>query len=223
MLRELLSIFSKADLLRQAVAQTEEMLTIAQEMFAEANARILKKAPAQFSVHKRDKDINQLEGEIRRKVLEHLSISAKQDVVASLVLTTVTGYIERIGDNTKRFTELDDLYSGDFSALPQYETLCRLTDSVGRSFELVRQAFHDEDPRMAEEVFQIHKEVRDGLNKVVKGAYADDPRYDKNAAITEVLFARSLKRINANLKNVATTVTKPFDEIGYTRKLRDDD
>ena len=223
MIKEFLKALSGDTLLNQAIQQVEEMLAIAEEMFHETHSRILCENPATFSVHKRDKDINQLESEVRRKVLEHLSINTKPDIVGSLVLTTVTGYIERIGDNVKQFTELEDHYGKPFPSLPQFSVISGCTETILLNFGLTRKAIHDEDEASAESVITNHRKIRDRLNTTLKSVYGEKGDYDKNAALTEVLYARGLKRINANLKNIATSVIKPYDEIGYTRKLRDDD
>jgi len=216
MFREILALWSKADLLQQSFKIAGEMLEITNEMYAEVIQSTIGHEQQRFDVHKRDKELNVMEKEIRRKVLEHLAISPSQDVVASLVLVTVVGDIERIGDYSKNVEELRQLYPEDFSSLGQIETLKRCSQQVASEFDLIREAFNQADSDKAREAIVLHKQVRNETNAVIEKAF-HDPAEEKKEALVSVLFARYLKRISAHLKNIATSVVNPFDEIGYTK------
>ena len=62
-----------------------------------------------------------------------------------------------------------------------------------------------------------HKEVRRICDTVLEDLFKIE-RLDKNRAMVCALYARYLKRVSAQLKNIATSVVQPFDQIGYTRK-----
>ena len=155
-------------------------------------------------------------------VLEHLSVSPKQDIVASLVLTTVVSYIERIGDYTKNVEELQHLYPKDFSNLNQLDLLKQTADRIIEFFGLTRQAFMEGDEEKALQVMRGHKKIRDNCDEIPQHGYEDEAG-SKRVAVTEARLARYLKRISANLKNVATSVVKPYDEIGYTESRKPED
>ena len=216
MFREILKLWAKADLLQQSFETASEMMKITKEMFAEVTSITLSKKEPSFDVHRRDKSLNVMEKEIRRKVLEHLVIGSQKDIVPGLVLVTIVNDIERIGDYTKNIDELNQLYSSDFSRLRQVESLKRGCDKVLQFFDLTREAFEKGDKQKAERVMQGHKEVREISNQIIETAFKD-PEEGKETALVSVLFARYIKRISAHLKNISTSVVKPFDEIGYTK------
>ena len=215
MFRELLSLWSKADLLRQSYETAGKMLEITEEMYLEVLKQTVDQGTSEFDVHMRDKELNVMEREIRRKVLEHLSIQPKQDIVASLVLVSVVDDIERIGDYTKNIEELEELYPEDFSKLYQIEALTNSSEQVKTFFTLTKEAFQNADEQKAREVMVQHKAVSRACTAVIETSFASSAE-TKNEALASVLFSRYLKRISAHLKNIATSVTNPFDQIGYT-------
>lgn len=216
MFRQILSLWSKADLLQQSYETACRMLDTTKEMYIEVTECALHRQAPRFDVHKRDKQLNVMETEIRRKVLEHLSINPKQDIVASLVLVSVVGDIERIGDYSKNIEELAERYHEDASHLQQSETLEECSRRVLSFFDLVREGLEKADTEKARKVMTEHKEVRRVCDDIIERCFSD-PAIAKNEALVAVLFARYLKRISAHLKNIATSVVNPFDEIGYTR------
>lgn len=219
MFREILKLWAKADLLQQSFQTAGRMMEVTREMFIEVTHITLDHQPSSFDVHRRDKDLNVMEKEIRRKVLEHLAIGSRPDIVPGLVLVTVVNDIERIGDYTKNIEELVKLYPDDFSNLSQAATLRQCAERVLSFFDLTREAFESGDKAKAEQVMMQHKEVRMATDSIIENAFKD-PVEDKKAALVSVLFARYLKRISAHLKNIATSVVKPFDEIGYSKPPR---
>jgi phosphate uptake regulator len=219
MFREILKLWAKADLLQQSFQTAGKMMEVTREMFVEVTRITLDHQPSSFDVHRRDKDLNVMEKEIRRKVLEHLAIGSRPDIVPGLVLVTVVNDIERIGDYTKNIEELVKLYPDDFSNLSQAATLRKCGELVLSFFDLTREAFEVGNQAKAEQVMKQHKEVRIATDSIIEYAF-QDPVEDKKAALVSVLFARYLKRISAHLKNIATSVVKPFDEIGYSKPPR---
>jgi len=214
MFSEILSLWKKDDLLKQSFVTAGEMLMLTKEMYLEVMQRTLKDGAPGFDIHERDQQLNDMEREIRRKVLEHLSINPQQDIVASLVLVSVVNDIERIGDYTKNLEELEELYTEDFSKLHGFKILKKCSDQVETFFDLTRKSFVSGDKTKARQVMKDYKGVGQNCDQVIEETF-QDPTMNKNAALASVLFARYLKRICSHLKNIASSVVNPFDEIGY--------
>ena len=177
MLRELLAFLSKEDLLKQGLDEIGEMLRVSEEMFREVVGRLLEGAPVTFDVHQRDKILNKKEKEIRRMVLEHLSVSPKQDIVASLVLTTVVSYIERIGDYTKNIVELALHHPAKLQCGPFEEGVRKIETTVKTMFELLIQSFPENDESKAREVMSEHWWIARRGDEIMNTLIESEERY----------------------------------------------
>ena len=216
MFRELLSLWRQEDLLKQAFETAGQMLVVTREMYDEVIRCTLQGTQSQFDVHQRDKDLNVMEKEIRRKILEHLSINPQQDVASSLVLASVVNDIERIGDYAKNVEELMELAPVGLDSLKQSQELKSSSERILGFFDLTREAFLAGDKDKASIVMKEHREVRKVCDNAIRGAL-ESGSVDKAGAVVMVLFSRYLKRTSAHLKNIASSVVQPFDDIGYTK------
>ena len=110
MFKEILSILRKEDLLKQAMKEVEVMLSKVEVMFRTAVDRVMEGKEPQIDIYEEDREVNRMEWEVRRKVLEHMIFSnKKQDVPAALILTSAVIDLERIGDYAKNTIELADI------------------------------------------------------------------------------------------------------------------
>ena len=71
MFEKLQKIWEKEDLLKQALKTIELMLQKNQVMFKETTEALMKQKEMSFDIYKKDREINQYEMEIRKKILEH--------------------------------------------------------------------------------------------------------------------------------------------------------
>ncbi|MCK5832174.1 hypothetical protein KAH81_00730 [bacterium] len=219
MFKQLLSLWNNDDLLRQAFKETSEMLQIAKEFFTRAAAPLfLGESADKNMIYETDKLINKYEIDTRKKVLEHLSISRKQDTTAALVLTTIAVDIERLGDYSKNFFELWGLYGRQFSFAPIIDQLRTVNSNVDKMFDKTLEAFEIADSNTAHEVMAIHQ-INSKLCENIIAEMIQEEELDLtltcNQRVLVALAARYLKRISAHLKNIASSVVNPFDRIGY--------
>lgn len=214
MLRKILAGWKKDSLVHSAFEDTNTMLRKSLSLFLTVSDAYLKGEVVKYDIYAADKEINRLEIGVRRKVLEHLSINPQQDLISSLVLTTIISDIERIGDYTKNIFELSNIYKpiGDFP--PYTETLREATKKVKKMFDHTIIAFKEEDQETAYNVMVMHGEVNRTCEDIILG-FANDPDVSTSKVVSMVLYARYLKRVSAHLANVMSSVIKPFDRIGY--------
>ena len=218
MFKELLSFWAKKDLLRQAFDDTARMLELAHNFFDKATAPLFSGEEADKDViYATDRQINIYEIETRKKVLEHLSISRKEDTTAALVLITIAVDIERLGDYAKNFFELWEMYGGRLGSHPVIEKLRRVEQNIESMLDRTLESFKKADHDLAMGVMKLHianTEVCEGvIMDMVGEAEASPMTCDQKIIVA--LAARYLKRISAHLKNVASSVVNPFDRIGF--------
>lgn len=210
------ALLSGDSLIKKAYDDTFVMMDVVASLYQEATALLLDGTPPTIDIHREDKRINAMEQDIRRDILEHLSVNPGIEVSASLILSAAVGYVERAGDYAKNIEELAGVYGRPLRQTPAAGDLVRAAEMVGEYHVAVRQAFSSEDKEQAAEALKTHKRIRNICDAVVEQAFASDS-LDKNDALVFVMYARYLKRITAGMKNVATTVVMPFDRIGYTK------
>jgi Na+/phosphate symporter len=222
MWRELIKLWRQDNLLKQAWEQSFEMLKIDQEMFLEAHRVLrgdLSAKKINEEIRKKDKIVNKYEREVRRKVLTHLTIRGPIDLPAGLVLITIIIDIERIGDYTKNILDLANNYPKKFSAGKFEKDLKRIEDAVKDNFICTQNCVEvcDQDGalNLLEKYKWVNRTCDENLNIIVRGKYS---KLDCETLASLTLYFRYLKRINAHLRNVISSVVNPFDRIGYKYK-----
>ncbi len=151
MFREILSILRKGDLLKQATDEAAEMFSKAESMFIAAVDMIMECKKPDMDMYAADREINRMEWEVRRKVLEHLVIgSSKEDVPAVLILTSAVVDIERIGDYSNNILELADICAEAFVTEKDHVAFFREIEAqILEIFALTRDAHRDADAEKA--------------------------------------------------------------------------
>jgi len=116
MFEELLSVFRSSDPLRAMAKNFEEMLALTREMTTAAGDMFFSGGTtpqARTELYARDVRVNQLQREIRKQVVAHLSLSGhRPDVPHSLLLVSLVKDVERIGDYAKNPAEVTDIRPG---------------------------------------------------------------------------------------------------------------
>ena len=107
--KEILNLWKSENLLSQAWDETSEMMELSHQMFEEAiyNMREGVKRKKLIKLKKRDKEINNYQKEVRKKVITHFSVSKNIDEIPSgMVLLSIIIDVERLGDYTKNILDL---------------------------------------------------------------------------------------------------------------------
>ena len=213
MFRKLIEFWKTSDLLSVAYKKAEEMFSKAYEMFDYALRVLIEKAKEKEDIYQKDQELNALEIDIRRKILEHLSINPSQDINPSLTLISLVKDIERIGDYSKNVIELSHRYpeplSGDY-----VESIREIEKKVKKGFELTREALKEGEKEKGREVMESHASIARECESLMEEIIADTS-LSSHLAIIYVLLVRYLKRISAHVKNVASSVVNPFPQLDY--------
>ena len=218
MLKEIFDLFRKDNPLQQAFERSREMLRHDREMFDEAVLSLRQRDDARIAidVYAKDQMINAYEREVRRKVFTHLTVAGEKDLNAGLVLISVIGDIERIGDYAKNIVELavhhpQKLHCGAFES-----EVVKMETAVKTMFQLLLESLPDNDEAKAREVMSEHWWISRKADAMVNAMLQPSaPEVAVREAVATALYVRYLKRVSAHLKNVASSVVNPFDRIGY--------
>lgn len=214
MFKKLFSWWHEDILLKQALEQSAAALEKACGMFSFAMAFLIDGVGDEKKIYEMDQEVNALQIDIRKKVLEHLTISPEQDVTASLVLITIVVDIERIGDYAKNLVELHQMGPGKLEH-PRYLTeIKNIRDKIEAAIPETSAAFVDADAEKAKNLLAELVWVGHRCDSVLQSLVGDDSLSVREAVVYGLLF-RYLKRIGAHLKNVSSGVVNPFHRLGY--------
>ena len=170
-------------------------------------------------IYELDKKVNLLEKEIRRRIVEHLSLQPSIDVPVSLVLMSVVKDAERIGDYCKNILEVADFLKNPIKR-DQFESIFNHIDKqILDEFEKTEKAFIESDEKVAKEIMYIERGIVKNCDDIVKKlAQGDLPT---NEAVCFTLLARYFKRIAAHLANIGSSVILPISDLDFfDEKLR---
>jgi phosphate transport system protein len=220
MLKTLWNILRSSDtLIEEAGDECLYMLDTGREMFQIVSRGLKEKAKKQElrDISRMDKAINRQQRDVRKKVFEHLAVSRGSDLITGLQLTSVVIDLERIGDYTKNIAEIVQMMPAKADFGQYEETYNDIHKKTLKMFDLVRQAFAKGSESKAREALSIYDEVSkkcDGVvSEVFKGEASGDSIPKRYLAL--VLLMRYMKRVNAHLKNIATSIINPVHMIGF--------
>jgi phosphate uptake regulator len=214
MFKKLFSWWHEEILLKQALDDSAAALEKAGEMFSFAMDLLAEGEGEEQRIYDMDQEVNALQIDIRKKVLEHLTISPEQDVTASLVLITIVVDIERIGDFAKNIVELRHMGPGKLGKGRYVKEIQTIREKIESAIPATRSAFVDADADRAKALLAEFVWIGHRCDTVLEAVVGDESLRVREAVAYGLLF-RYLKRISAHLRNIASGVVNPFHRLGY--------
>ncbi len=218
MLKALIEMFRKENLLQQAYDASIEMLKSDKNMFDVAYKSLRKSDNAEMAedIYAMDAKINEYQRDIRAKVLTHLAVSSPTDPVFGLVLVSVVIDIERIGDYTKNIVELAREHPKKLSAGPFEGMISEIEENLSKRLDKLIIAFEKTDANIARSVMQVHSATTQKCDGILETLLKEEhPEFPTADAVTIALYTRYLKRISSHITNIASGIVNPFDRIGF--------
>ena len=218
MLKELLAIFNKDSQLDAAFNRSYEMLDIIKEMFLQAKQTLRETDTDQLhtSVYGLDKKVNKYEREVRKEVLMHLSVAGVDNLPSGLKLIGIIIDMERIGDYAKNIVELAESHQAKLNAGKGEEDLKKVEAAVAEAFDRTRYVLENSDAGAAEDLIKEYLWINPLCDKYVSGYIKEeDESLSRRSTVTLALYFRFLKRIHSHLRNIVTTVYRPFHKVGF--------
>ncbi|MFQ5600179.1 MAG: phosphate uptake regulator PhoU [Candidatus Krumholzibacteriia bacterium] len=223
MFRSILDFWKGRDFLDQVLEDFSRMLIDAEEIYrmvVDALKTGAEMQPLGDRVYEIDRQINKREMEIRRRIVEHMTVQPHADLRFSLVLMSVVKDAERLGDYVKNLFEVFELHDGPLDANQLRKYFGDLPDQIGELFRHTHEAFVESNEDTARQVIGDHSEMMKRCNEILAHVCRDES-LSVNDAVCLAMLARFLKRVTAHLGNIATSVVVPVDRLDYFDERRD--
>ena len=220
MFDRVISLWKSEDLLSQAWEESFEMMVLSNEMFSAAIRYLRRgeKIKTLKKLKKRDREINEFQKSVRKKVVTHFSISQKvEDFPSGLVLLNIVVDVERLGDYTKNILDLAIHYPDPLVSENCLNSLKEIEDDILSRFTDTLTAIEQQDEKLAKKLLKSYRKSFSNMSdKIVNDGISGKQEYkDQKEAASVTLYARYLKRVGGHLKNITTTMLNPYEEIGY--------
>ncbi|MFC1550694.1 PhoU domain-containing protein [Candidatus Neomarinimicrobiota bacterium] len=220
MWKTILKIWTSNSLLEQAWTQSIEMLKLSNDFFNQSVDSLrgggIKKEL--LKLKRRDREINQFQVDVRKKILTYLYHHADgADVNSGVILLNMVVDIERLGDYTKNILDLAVNFKKGIHSEDISKDLNAIELQVRDRFNKTIEVVETQDETLGESLLETFREdVSRASDKIVDDILTGAQIYDggdRTAAVA--LYARYLKRIGSHLKNIASTIVNPADLIGF--------
>ena len=220
MFDRVISLWKSEDLLSQAWEESFQMMVLSNEMFSAAIRYLRRgeKIKTLKNLKKRDREINEFQKSVRKKVVTHFSISQKvEDFPSGLVLLNIVVDVERLGDYTKNILDLAIHYPDPLVSEDCLNSLKEIEDDILSRFTDTLTAIEQQDEKLAKKLLKSYRKSFSNMSdKIVNDGISGKQEYkDQKEAASVTLYARYLKRVGGHLKNITTTMLNPYEEIGY--------
>ena len=215
-----ISLWKSEDLLSQAWEDSFQMMVLSNEMFSAAIRYLRRgeKIKTLKNLKKRDREINEFQKSVRKKVVTHFSVSRKvEDFPSGLVLLNIVVDVERLGDYTKNILDLAIHYPDPLVSEECLSSLKEIEDNIQSRFADTLVAIEKQDEKLAKKLLKSYRKSFSNISdKIVNNGISGKQEYkDQKEAAAVTLYARYLKRVGGHLKNITTTMLNPYEEIGY--------
>jgi phosphate transport system protein len=206
-------ILKSPGLVEEAENIVSDMLEIAYNMFQYSMKIVIEKAKEKENIYAIDKKLNSLEIDVRKKILEHLSINPSQDITPSLVLVTIVVDIERLGDYSKNLIEVSHKYPKPLKG-KYIEKIKDLEERVQIYFKKTIELYKEQQKQSAKEVMEKLSGLVDECQDLLEELIEDDSLNSKEGIIYSLLV-RHLKRVSSHVRNICSGIVNPFYCLGY--------
>lgn len=218
MLAGFMKLWRGEPLMKKAISRFADMLICDEFLFAEAWAvlngqRVIEEMKQDF--YGKDKAVNEYEHEIRRILLEHLTIRPSSDVSGSLAMMSLVKDAERIGDYAKNIFEVGVMMEGSSKDMKYMKRLSSIQAKIAENFPALKNAFLNSDETAAKKILQDYSPVKADLNQLLQDLFTE--QLSTREAVATALLSRYLKRINSHVSNIASGIIYPLDQIDFVQ------
>jgi len=221
MFKNLLQFWKGKDFLNKVLEDFKSMLDDTHEMFASVCRRLLhneRESGLEDKIYDIDRKVNALEKDIRKRVVEHLSIQPSVDIPTSLLLMSVVKDAERLGDYAKNLLEVAELLDKPIDKNKYNDLFDDIENDILNLFSQTKKAFIESDEDKAASAWDYERKIKKICNEVVEKVAKSN--LSVNEAVCFALMARHFKRIAAHLTNIATSVILPITDLDYFDEKR---
>ena len=218
MLKQVMALWKSESFMKRVVEKFGEMISDDEYLFTCAWEVFMGQAVIdQIKQPFYDKDIsvNNGEREIRRMLVEHLSLHPRHDISGSLVMMSLVKDAERIGDYSKNIFEVGIMLEGKVKEMKYLERLASLHRKIADRFPQLKMAFLESDANIAGEILKGYAPIKGECNNILRDLFSE--QLSTREAVATALLSRYLKRINSHMSNIASGIIYPLDQIDFVR------
>jgi len=216
MFKNLLQFWKGKDFLSQVLEEFKSMLDDAQIMFDSVCRKLInneEEPGLKDKVYSIDKQVNDLQRNIRKRVIEHLSLQPSVDVPTCLLLMSVVKDAERLGDYAKNLYEVSTMIKKPLNKEKYLELFDSIEKKISALFKATKTAFIESDETNAAKSWGYKTEITKRCDQIIEKLA--ESQFSVNEAVCFTLMARYFKRITAHLTNIATSVILPLTDLDY--------
>lgn len=216
MFKNILEFFKGKDFLNQVLEDFKAMLDDAEEMFRSVRKKLIydEDDPGlKDKIYSIDKKINELQKDIRKRIVEHLAIQPSVNIPTSLLLMSVVKDAERLGDYSKNLYEVTTLLTNPIDPNTFKNLFGNIDNEILDFFKETKDAFIQSDENKAISSWDYQKAIKIKCEEIIKKL--SNSNLSVNEAVCFTLMTRYFKRLTGHLTNIATSVILPIDKLDY--------
>ncbi|MCK4918057.1 MAG: hypothetical protein KAI91_01890 [Candidatus Omnitrophica bacterium] len=216
MFKNILEFFKGKDFLNQVLEDFKAMLDDAEEMFRSVCKKLIYNEDdpeLKDKIYSIDKKINELQKDIRKRIVEHLAIQPSVNIPTSLLLMSVVKDAERLGDYSKNLYEVTTLLTNPIDPNTFKNLFGNIDNEILDFFKETKDAFIQSDENKAISSWDYQKAIKIKCEETIKKL--SNSNLSVNEAVCFTLMTRYFKRLTGHLTNIATSVILPIDKLDY--------
>ncbi len=164
-------------------------------------------------ISKTDVGVNKAERKVRKELVVHTSVhGAKADLPMVLTSMSIVKDAERIGDYAKNIWDIAAA-GVDLSTAADVKQLYKYRDKTSAGIAEVARVLRERDADAAHAMIQKWDGVRDEFDEGIRLLL--EPAGKVSEAVAHALLFRYLKRINAHLTNILTSLVMPLHRLDF--------
>ena len=218
MLKQVMSLWKGERFMKMVVEKFGEMLIDDEYLFTCAWEVFMGQAvidQIKQAFYDKDSSVNSREREIRRMLVEHLSLHPRHDISGSLVMMSLVKDAERIGDYSKNIFEVGIMLEGKVKEMKYLERLSSLHRKIADRFPQLKMAFLESDTNMAKKILKDYAPIKGECNSMLRDLFSEE--LSTREAVATALLSRYFKRINSHMSNIASGIIYPLDQIDFVK------
>jgi|GEM_PF-2329939 len=222
MLKQLARIWKDGGLMDDVIVELAHMVADARYVYTHAwevcsGQAVISATEEPVRAH--DKAVNRQERQVRRMLVEHLTINPRTDAAGCLAIMTMAKDLERIGDLAKDIFRLGVAMEGKGRELKYFDGLDALQRELGANFPRLERAVRSSGTEAVDDIFASYNAIKPQCRTLQEQLMADELS-TRDTAVT-VLMLHLFSRINAHIGNAATGLVFPIEDIDFvSRGLR---
>jgi phosphate uptake regulator len=216
MFNNLLSFWKGKEFLSEVFDEFKNMLDDSEVMFRKVCSRLLDnqdEPDLKQKIYDIDKQVNLLQKNIRKRIVEHLTLQPTVDVTACLLLMSVVKDAERLGDYCKNLYQVTELLQKPIDRALFDKYFDSLDKDILKLFGQTKDAFIEADEEKAGSTWEYHRKINKSCDNIIEQLVQSD--LTVNEAVCFALTARHFKRIVSHLVNIATSVVLPLSDLDF--------